>query len=298
MAAHTPLTAEEISDLASRWGLEVTSSRPFGGGLNNTSHLLQTTFGPVVLTVVDFASGLPVEMHAQLLSHLDRAGIPVNEPLRALDGRFLGDHEGKPVMLKRFLPGHAPGELDDGRLRELGSVLARVGRVQPPPGIRKAKRRLPPNHAEIVSTWPDRDHAQWVDYNAGRIAKLEQADLDIGLVHGDPFPDNTVLSDDGRLYVIDWETASIDMLVLDIAFAALGSCRRDNQIDDDRVQVLLDGYSSVRSLRQAELDVLPDAIVYAAIVIGFWRYQQINMLHPEPAKADLYKEMVEFVATL
>jgi Ser/Thr protein kinase RdoA (MazF antagonist) len=100
------------------------------------------------------------------------------------------------------------------------------------------------------------------------------------VVHGDVWARNAVQADaDGPVALIDWETGGLGLAILDLG-NCLMECHLDAAVpdtepeawlispDEDRIAAVARGYSSVRALSAAELDLLPDAVRFTAAVVG------------------------------
>ncbi len=90
------------------------------------------------------------------------------------------------------------------------------------------------------------------------------------VVHGDVWARNAVQAGpDGPVTLIDWETGGLGLAILDLG-NCLMECHLDAAVpdtepeawlispDEDRIAAVARGYSSVRALSAAELDLLPD----------------------------------------
>ena len=100
------------------------------------------------------------------------------------------------------------------------------------------------------------------------------------VVHGDVWARNAVQAEaDGPVTLIDWETGGLGLAILDLG-NCLMECHLDAAVpdtepeewlispDEDRVAAVARGYSSVRALSAAELDMLPDAVRFTTAVVG------------------------------
>jgi Ser/Thr protein kinase RdoA (MazF antagonist) len=100
------------------------------------------------------------------------------------------------------------------------------------------------------------------------------------IVHGDVWARNATQADgDGPVTLIDWETGGLGLGVLDLG-NCLMECHVDAAVadtqpaawlispDEDRIAAVARGYSGARALSAAELDLLPEAVRFAAAVVG------------------------------
>ena len=98
-------------------------------------------------------------------------------------------------------------------------------------------------------------------------------DLPMVLIHNDCHPANAVHTHTGQVILIDWEGAGSGPAVIDVGFL-LASCDTESPWtppmppDPARVRAIVDGYCQHHVLTHAELERLPDAIRFRAIVFG------------------------------
>jgi Ser/Thr protein kinase RdoA (MazF antagonist) len=139
-----------------------------------------------------------------------------------------------------------------------------------------------------------------------------------GLMHCDCFLDNMLLppppaagetlglqnlSAEGAIngaVVLDWEDAAVGPLVQDLGIAVVGCCYgADGRLNPARLSALLGAYHAARPLTERERACLLPAMRGAALAVGFFRWRQFNVRHPELVQAkDAYMEMVHIVESL
>jgi Ser/Thr protein kinase RdoA (MazF antagonist) len=100
------------------------------------------------------------------------------------------------------------------------------------------------------------------------------------IVHGDVWARNAVQAGaDEPVTLIDWENGGLGLAVLDLG-NCLMECHLDAGVpdiepeawlispDEDRIAAVARGYSSVRALSAAEIDLLPESVRFSAAVVG------------------------------
>lgn len=198
-------------------------------------------------------------------------------------------HGDRPIIVKRYLPGMCSRELPDALLPAAGALLAAVNLLSPEParfGLRRG-RRLPADTDEMLERFADQNFARWLTEQR-QWAQLPSPDNNlVGLVHGDFCGDNVVVGPDEALALLDWETAVIDLPVVDLGMAVFGLCRSNGRFLPDRAIALIEGYQRARVMRVAERELLLPATAYAALLVGYHRYVRHHIRYPAPARQHL-----------
>lgn len=300
MADYTHLTNEEIAEVCRCYGLDYRRSLHIDGGMANSSYLVHCTQGDYVLTVLDNHDAASARRLVDLMGYLVSCGVPTSMPVADLHGEYLAMHGDHPIIIKHHLPGMCVRELPDSFLPAAGALLAAVNLLHPEParfGLRRG-RRLPADTAEMLEQFADQDFARWLNEQLQR-AQLPSPDDNLAsLVHGDVCSDNIVVGPGETLALLDWETAVIDLPVVDLGMAVFGLCRSDGQFRPDRAVALIEGYQRAHVLCAAEHELLLPATVYAALLIGYHRYVRHHIRYPAPARQHLYREIPPFVNSL
>jgi homoserine kinase type II len=83
--------------------------------------------------------------------------------------------------------------------------------------------------------------------------------LPTGIVHGDYFPGNVLISGDELVGIIDWEEAQLDWLIWDLANAINTFCAVDDDLDREACRGFVDAYRTAGGvlLRHDEALVVP-----------------------------------------
>ncbi|MFB9686005.1 phosphotransferase [Amycolatopsis plumensis] len=299
MATYSPLATDTLAQLYERFGLSCATAEPLAGGAANTSYLITTVDDrQYVLTVLDNHDTVSATRLARLLRHLVDCGVPTSEPLPDRSGQPVATLANRLFLLKNYLPGTCQTQLPSSALRAAGALLARLREVPPPAFDLPVGRRLPADALELAEKFADHDFADWVRTHAalGRLPAANQSRS--VLVHGDLAGDNLVLGENGRLAVLDWETAALDLPVVDLGMTLYALCRTDGRFDLARARQLLSGYAEVWPPSGQEWDLLLPAITHAAVLIGYHRYRRHHIRYPDKAKQHLYLEVPPYLADI
>lgn len=248
-------------------------------GERDQNYRVETAAGrSVVFKICHPAEGDAVlHCQAEALEHI--AGVapdlPVPSLIRTKGGarieKLLHQDRSYPVMLLSWLEGRVLGgdPLSASQLRELGAMLARLGRamrgfVSGAP----AARNLVWDTRQVLRLAPEVRNLREGDRNlAGDIlarhATVTQASM-LGMrsqiIHGDVHPYNTLVDGHGRVSgIIDFGDMVHAPLILDLANAA-GDFLSPAADAGETIFELVRGYCSVTPLEEAEADALVDLI--------------------------------------
>lgn len=300
MATYTTLAAEALEQICARYAVTLQSFRPLAGGAANSSYHLKCDEGEFVLTVLDNHNHASASDLACLTSYLRAHDIRIPEILPTIDGRTLSTHGSAPVIVKTYQVGAVHDALSISLVGQAGAALANINLLTPAVGqcgLREHSRRLPEDAPRIAARFADQEFADWILRTLDATRHVTELSTSACLVHGDLFPDNIVDSS-GELTILDWETASIDLALLDLAMAIVGLCRVNGRFIPELARALVTGYSRVRPISTVERENLREAAAYTSMVIGYHRYLRHHITHPDPACRRIYCELPPFVTEL
>jgi Ser/Thr protein kinase RdoA (MazF antagonist) len=223
---------------------------------------------------------------AAILSFLEQRGYPAERVVRGTDGsELLITVDGWQVLVTTFIGGTAT-DFSASSLRRLGSALGRLHALDPraPDGMARPLPRaemLPANElrwaaarlANVESRVPGTLRPRY-DALASAIREAHRSeDLPVVVTHNDCHPANSVVTPDGAVVLYDWEGAGLGPAVIDVGFL-VASCEIPHLSttplgpDRGRVAAVVDGYSEHHRLTHQDLERLPDAIRFRALVAG------------------------------
>lgn len=330
MAPRTTLGLEEVRELLRAYGLRALGLMPIPRGTINSNYRVDTEAGPLFLRVCEGKTEREVRYEADLLWHLNTAGLPTpalwrtrrGEPFVLLRHSPPGDGPGKPVMLMRWAEGEELSEAAIGaaEAHAVGVLLARLHRT----GAGFRQRREGIYTQEHIRARVRRLHLDprvpdgTVEYLQRELLHLERArrrDLPAGLGHNDLFPDNVFFAPrrwPSRTrqvaWLLDLEQAATLPHAYDLAVALLSFCaapgaggppdapERLGPFRRPLLQALLAGYQSLRPLSEAERRGLHDEARFAALRFTVTRLTDVHLGPPGLAGAG--KDYREFLRRL
>jgi homoserine kinase type II len=289
MARHFHPTDKDILEMSESFGIKTIRWEHISGGDANTSCLLEDErHNKYVLTILKDSSLAP-ELLKELLETLLAAGLPVRPPLQTKEGNSHIFWENQRVIIKPFVEGECSRYLSNEKIREAGTLLAKVHSV-PPPEVISAKEVQTFNYSyleDIIGT-ADPDYVDWLRDSLSSTDYLETSPLPRGLVHADFWGDNLVIAPFGSVVILDWEKASVGSFLYDIAWALSGlalDAVSDN-FNLEKAKIFLNGYEQIRLLTSEEKELLGDALLRGAVVISCARYRRHYVLFPDPSYHD------------
>ena len=218
---------------------------------------------------------------AQILLFLAQQGYPAEQVVTAVNNDAVVKNEGLQFLVTRFVEGFPVNYLPS-TLHLLGKTLGRLhalsvvnttalpmAEMLPTPELAYAWLQLA-NVADIVPNilQPDYDRLANAVYTLNR---CENAPLVV--IHNDCHPSNAIRTSSKEVLLIDWLGAGLGPAVIDVGFL-LVSCEIPFggmplfSISKERISAIIDGYCKYRTLTSMELDLLPDAIRFRALVYG------------------------------
>ena len=136
MADYTKLTIKTIKDLIAEYDLgEFESMTPLDGGQANSSMKISTRTGTFTLSVCDEKNTNDIHCLTRVLTYLEARGFPCTRLVTTRNGSPFIHHGTKPVYIKEFLPGEVCRDLSYGMLIQVGSAMAKLHTLAPPPKL-------------------------------------------------------------------------------------------------------------------------------------------------------------------
>ncbi|MBT3536956.1 MAG: homoserine kinase [Rhodospirillaceae bacterium] len=266
MAVYTEIGDDELRDFVAQYDIgAVTGLKGIAEGVENTNYLLQTDRGSYILTIYEKrVDPKDLPFFLGLLDHLSTRGVPCPSTIHGRDGKALRQIAGKPAAVQTFLQGIWPKRPTAVHCGEVGAALARMhlaGRDYP---------NTRPN-ALSIDGWAvlvDATAARADHVAAGLGAEIARefeylsehwpADLPVGVIHADLFPDNVFFMDDKLTGLIDFYFACTDALAYDLAICLNAWCfERSTEFNITKARRLLSAYRQVRPVGDDELAALP-----------------------------------------
>jgi homoserine kinase type II len=266
MAVYTEVTDEALADFLADYNIgTMVAFRGIAEGVENSNFSLRTSTGDFILTLYEKR----VDPHdlpwfLGLMEHLAQRGLVCPQPVHGRDGVALRHLADKHAAITTFLPGVWPRRVRQSHCAPVGAALAKLHRA----GADYAPTRRNALGPQIWTPLLDRCRAGADKVQAGLAQQLDQAlttilagwpaDLPVGHIHADMFPDNVFFLDEQLSGVIDFYFASTDLLAYDVAVCLNAWCfEPDFSFNVTKSRALLAAYQTVRPLSAQEQAALP-----------------------------------------
>lgn len=311
MAVYTEVPDDALEAFVAEYDIgRVRSCKGIAEGVENSNYLLQTDAGTFILTLYEKRvdpGDLPFFLG--LMEHLAARGLVCPTPIIGRDGRPLRDLCGRPAAMVSFLAGVWHRTIRPDHCAGLGGAMARMHRL----GADFALSR--PNALSVGGWRPlfEQIRVRGAEiapgFNAVVDAELDHlernwpADLPVGLIHADLFPDNVFFLADrpgGTERVsglIDFYFACTDILAYDVAICLNAWCfEPDGAFNATKARMLLGAYRRERPLSEAELAALP--LLARGAAMRFLLTRAFDWLNTPPGALVRRKDPLEYLRKL
>lgn len=292
MSVYTTVGRDELAAwLAPLATGELIDHAGIAAGMQNSNYFVTTASGRFVLTLFESVEQASLDFYLALQDRLARQGLPCPQPLADGEGRRWRPLAGKPAALLTCLPGAALDVVTAGHCRLVGALLARLhqaaaGMPDPLPNPCGAAWCQRVGASLLPQVSPD-EAALLADELSFQAAQDWSA-LPRGVVHADLFRDNVLWDRDGQLSgVLDFYFAGEDAWLLDLAVVANDWCA-----DDAALAALIEGYTGVRPLLEAERRAWP--ALRRAAALRFWLLRLEVRHSPRPGEVVTIKNPDDF----
>ena len=275
MSVFTPLQREELEVFLKPYGLgRLLTFEGIAAGSENSNFFISLEQGEYVLTLIERGPSEDLPFFIELLELLHRNGLSVPYALCTERGEALRTLAGKPALLQPRLPGKHVASPNTHQCAEVGRWLAQLHLATREQIIeRRSDRGLEWMEEEgptLAMALPEdqlpllRDSLAEIADLKPRIRALPRANL-----HADLFRDNVMFEGNHLTGVIDFYNACSGPMLYDIAITVNDWCSHPNgELDEERSEALLAGYSSLRHFTPAEAELWRPMLRVACV--RFW----------------------------
>jgi len=305
MAVYTDVTAEELADFISAYGIgDLLSYKGIAEGVENSNYLLHTSGGSFILTLYEkrvAKNDLPFFLG--LMGHLASHNITCPQPVLNKGGEALGTLAGRPAAIITFLEGMWPRRPTAAHCAGVGAALAKMHLA----GADFKMSR--PNGLSVKGWRPLFDQAadRTNDVHHGLRALLSAeldylethwpVDLPKGVIHADLFPDNVFFLGDKLSGLIDFYFACNDMFAYDVAICLNAWCFEiDHSFNVTKARAFLAAYARERQPSDEERRALP--LLARGAAMRFLLTRLVDWLNVPPGALVKPKDPLEYVRKL
>ncbi len=302
------ITAEQIE---AQYSFSVVSLAPLPD--SSRAWKIESDKGPLVLRLFKLEDAAEHSGEIAALQFLADSAFPAPRLVAARDGQIFRQIGAKAGYITSFIPGiHPPSSTDSavklgqmaGRLHALDAVTA--GLPDTTFTIAAERRFFAGLDADpTVQAWEGYDEIG--DQLGAAWDKL--SDLDAApqtLIHTDILFENAVLTPANAITLIDWDGAGVGPAIQDIGyfFVEQAVSLTGELLALDNVLAFLRGYNTQRPLSPLEWDLLPEALIFGAIVYvlapwngciagGHWLRARYVLAHSKELRDTLWQGLKE-----
>jgi homoserine kinase type II len=305
MAVYTDVAAEDLAEFLKGYDIgELTSYKGIAEGVENSNFLLHTSQGAYILTLYEkrvAVDDLPYFL--SLMAHLAERGVRCPQPAKNRQGAVYSQLAGRPAAIINFLEGMWPRRPNAAHCTGVGEALAKMHLAGSDfPMFRKNPLSVEGWRPLFDLAAPRADNVQQGlrDFIARELDYLETcwpADLPLGVIHADLFPDNVFFLGDRLSGLIDFPFSCNDILAYDVAICLNAWCfEPDHSFNVTKARALLGAYGRERKLSDAEQDGLP--LLARGSALRFLLTRLVDFLNVPPGALVKPKDPLEYVRKL
>ncbi len=289
VAGYVTLDFGDIRRLGEVFGVAVKRAELLPGGKANSSYVVGSDGHPLLLTVHTTSTPEEVRRVSALVSAVASAGVEVPQYLAVPDtGDVVTEWHGHAVSLRPYVPGISEVESPREHVADAGRLLARLHFVSPPPGTPQASTWAPADRIAGVEEVAAPSLRQWLRDRFDETAAVGELMGPAGFVHGDYWPDNVVVTSEGRVVPIDFEDAAHGLFLGDLGCALTGFPVEGGTFNPGRARSFIEGYEGVRPLAEQERRHIAHATVRAGATIVLGRFWRHHVRFPDPRRHDAH----------
>jgi homoserine kinase type II len=305
MAVYTDVAADELAEFLSQYDIgELLSYKGIAEGVENSNFLVHTSNGAYILTLYEKRVGIDdLPYFLSLMAHLAERGVSCPQPAKTRNGEVYATLAGRPAAVINFLEGMWPRRPNATHCSGVGQALAKMH-------LAGADFPLYRENPLSVAGWrplfnlaasrADSVQAGLSDFIARELDQLEAswpADLPVGVIHADLFPDNVFFLGNRVSGLIDFPFSCNDTLAYDIAICLNAWCfEPDHSFNVTKARALLNAYGRERKLSAAEESALP--LLARGAALRFLLTRLVDFLNVPPGALVKPKDPLEYARKL
>jgi homoserine kinase type II len=305
MAVYTDVAAEDLAEFLKGYDIgELLSYKGIAEGVENSNFLLHTTKGAYILTLYEKRVALDdLPYFLSLMAHLAERGVRCPQPAKNRKGEVYSWLAERPAAIINFLEGVWPRRPNAAHCTGVGEALAKMHLAGSDfPLFRKNPLSVAGWRPLFDLAAPRADSVQpgLRDFIARELDHLETcwpADLPVGVIHADLFPDNVFFLGEKLSGLIDFPFACNDILAFDVAICLNAWCfEPDHSFNVTKARALLNAYGRARKLSEPEQEALP--LLARGSALRFLLTRLVDFLNVPPGALVKPKDPLEYARKL
>lgn len=293
---------ELLDRCALAWGL---SNIVFVRKMENIVYVCDSDLGKVYLRLTTPLRRNRAEIQAEInwIEHLSKAGLRVPTLIPDKSGNkivsFQGGEQHYEAVVFSALEGEHPSKEITRHpkfLKTLGSLIAQMHLAsqyyeETHQGVKREEwfeeRGL--RHALAAAKQSKESSLRnQLEKSITWMKSLHQGPESYGLVHADLGAFNLLIEKDDSIGVIDFDDSCYHWFIFDLAIVVFSMANKFDHITPQPEETrwlndLIEGYRTIRPLRQEEIDLIPYFINFACLRLFFWieHHQLLNTFHDD-----------------
>ncbi len=254
-----------------------------------------------------------LQRQAALLTYLEYLVYPAPRLLHTAFGASVALYKNWMALMVSYVDG-ALADFSPEHLTLLGACLGALHAqseyiLDSPPSSTFPDSRLHPRQLPIqTSTFPisvklPEALQKLYEASVATIVTLQQAtQLPIVLLHGDCWPHNAVITDDGLITLIDWDCAGLGPAILDVGYLLLTCHLGKPQLpamhaDPILIAAVIRGYYQQRRLTVQELSMMREAVHFETARRVIASGMLTNVVDTWQEDVHIQKELARFIVS-
>ncbi len=268
-------------------------------GYANDNFKIITTKGKYLLRFPNQQTIENQEKECQLMQVLKKYDFPTAYPIPDRNGHCVSHTDEITCILYDFIEGNEL-KINPASVDQIALALSHLHKI-PIESVPFKTNYINPHSVENLITGfslarnPRPEIFDHFQDNYFRLKPFLHEFLPSGLIHSDIFPDNTLFVGNQLKAIIDFEEFCIDHFLFDIGMTINGFCFRDNQLDNNLLQLFIRTYAAKRKLIKEEMELLPVYIQWAALGMAFWHLKNHLIDAKNPRQERRVLELLERV---
>jgi homoserine kinase type II len=305
MAVYTDVAAEELAEFLKSYDIgELLSYKGIAEGVENSNFLLHTSKGAYILTLYEkrvAVEDLPYFL--SLMAHLAARGVNCPQPATNRDGEVYSRLAGRPAAIINFLEGMWPRKPNVAHCAAVGEALAKMHLAGSDFPLHRGNPLSVSGWRPLFARAADRADSVQAGLSGFITRELDHleahwpADLPVGVIHADLFPDNVFFLGERLSGLIDFPFACNDILAYDVAICLNAWCfEADHSFNVTQAGALLSVYGRTRPLSEAEQAALP--LLARGAAMRFLLTRLVDLLNVPAGALVKPKDPLEYVRKL
>ncbi len=308
MAVYTKLNQNKVEEILSKYNLgKLDTFKGIEEGIENTNYFLLVNKKKFILTIYEKrmkSKDLP--FFSELMSLLNKSNFKCPAPIPNNKNKTITDFEGKKLMIVSFLEGKSKKNLSPINCKSVGTEIAKMHDLTKNFKLSRSNDLSIKSWRKIFDSVKDKctkihkDLPKLIDENLKNVEINWPKNLPKGIIHADLFHDNIFFVQDKFSGVIDFYFSCEDFLAFEIAICFNALCfdgyKSNLSFNVTKAKNFIDGYTSVRKLKNEELDSIK--VLSQGAALRFLLTRVFDALNPVKGSIVKIKDPIEYLKRL